>query len=190
MIGNVHVPPIVPRSQVASVLTDLGEVKVFDVGPQCGRSTGFRVSLACHLSMTIRTSTEMTVSGTSMWISGIRVGRFQLQINTGRVVRKWSKTTEYDQFIGKPFAGDDTLVHARILRDLLGDSRYPRRKIKTRAMKIWSTDVGVPIAMLKPAQERSDSCGDNLGRNSLKSTARRLPADPPNRLSKTSANVT
>ena len=147
VIGNVHVPPIVQNRRLI-VLTDLGEVKVFDVDPN---AEGSQVSVVARLPPFYDrpTATQMAVSGTSMWISGMRIGRYQLQINTGRVVRTWSKH-ELDQFIGQPFTGDDTLIHSRILRDTSA-IRVTATDQKT-GDEIWRTDVGVPIAMLQPAQ--------------------------------------
>jgi outer membrane protein assembly factor BamB len=76
------------------------------------------------------------------------VGRYELQINTGRVIRDWS-INELDTFIGKPYSSDDALVHARILRDTSA-IRITAANPKT-GDEIWRTDVGVPISLLQPS---------------------------------------
>lgn len=148
LTGNVRVPPIIQGRRLI-VLTDRGEVVVYDIEPT---AEGEQVSVAAKLPPFYDepTATQMAVGRTSMWITGTRVGRYELQINTGQVVRDWSMH-ELDQFIGEPFAGDDTLVHARVLR---GTSaiRITAADPKT-GVEIWRTDVGVPIAHLTRAEK-------------------------------------
>ncbi len=143
--GNVRVTPIIQGRRLI-VLTDRGEVTVYDIEPTAERE---QVTVAATLPAFYDqpTETQMTVGRTAMWITGTRVGRYELQINTGRVVRDWS-LHELDQFIGEPFASDDTLVHARVLR---GTSaiRVTAANPKT-GEEIWRTDVGVPVSMIQP----------------------------------------
>ncbi len=146
LTGNVRVSPIIQGRRLI-VLTDRGEVDVFDIEPTADRE---QVTVAAKLSAFYEqpTATQMAVGRSQMWITGTRIGRYELQINTGRVVRDWS-LHELDTFIGEPFATDDTLVHARILR---GTSaiRVTAANPKT-GEEYWHTDVGVPISMLKLA---------------------------------------
>ncbi len=113
LTGNVIVPPIIDGRRLI-VLTDRGEVTVFDIEPTADRD---QVTVAATLPAFYEqsTATQMAVGRSQMWITGTRLGRYELQINTGRVVRDWS-IHELDTFIGQPFASDDTLVHARVLR--------------------------------------------------------------------------
>ncbi len=143
--GNVQVTPIIQGRRLI-VLTDRGEVSVLDIEPTAERD---QVTVAATLPAFYDqpTATQMAVGRTAMWITGTRVGRYELQINTGRVVRDWS-LHELDTFIGQPFVSDDTLVHARVLR---GTSaiRVTAANPKT-GEEIWRTDVGVPVAMIEP----------------------------------------
>lgn len=147
LAGNVIVPPIIEGRRLI-VLTDRGEVTVYDIEPTAERD---QVTVAATLPAFYEesTSTQMAVGRSQMWITGTRLGRYELQINTGRIIRDWS-IHELDTFIGQPYATDDTLVHARILR---GTSaiRISAANPKT-GEDIWRTDVGVPVAMLRPAK--------------------------------------
>ncbi|MGI9469909.1 MAG: PQQ-binding-like beta-propeller repeat protein [Rubripirellula sp.] len=146
LTGNVRVPPIIQGRRLI-VLTDRGEVVVYDVEPTAERE---QVTEAAKLPAFYEqpTATQMAVGRSQMWITGTRIGRYELQINTGRVIRDWG-IHELDTFIGQPYATEDTLVHARVLR---GTSaiRVTAADPKT-GEEIWRTDVGVPVAMLKPA---------------------------------------
>jgi len=146
LVGNVHVAPVVQGRRLI-VLTDRGQGMVYDVEPTAENE---QVTEAASLSPSYDTptSTQMAVSKTQMWVTGTRIGRYELQINTGNIVRDWIKH-EADTFIGEPFAKDNTLVHARILR---GSSAIRVTAAEAKSgEEIWHTDVGVPIAMLKRA---------------------------------------
>jgi outer membrane protein assembly factor BamB len=146
LIGNVIVSPVVDGRRLI-VLTDRGEVTVFDIEPTAERE---QVTVAATLPAFYDepTSTQMAVGKSQMWITGTRLGRYELQINTGRVIRDWS-INELDTFIGKPYSSDDALVHARILRDTSA-IRITAANPKT-GDEIWRTDVGVPISLLQPS---------------------------------------
>ncbi len=149
LTGNVLVPPVVIDKRRMIVLTDLGQVAVFDIEPT---AEGEQVSRMAEqvASYNEPTLTHMAVGRSQMWITGTRIGRYELQINTGRVVFDWGKD-EGDTFIGQPLALEDTLIHARILR---GTSaiRVTGAVPKT-GDEIWRTDVGTPISMLVKADK-------------------------------------
>ncbi|TWT73218.1 outer membrane protein assembly factor BamB family protein [Allorhodopirellula solitaria] len=148
LTGNVLVPPVIQQRRMI-VLTDRGQVAVFDIEPT---AEGEQVSKIAEqvASYNEPTLTDMAVGRSQMWITGTRVGRYELQINTGRVVFDWGKE-EGDRFIGQPLAMEDILIHARILR---GTSaiRVTGAVPKT-GEEIWRTDVGTPISMLVKADE-------------------------------------
>ncbi|TWU65089.1 PQQ-binding-like beta-propeller repeat protein [Crateriforma conspicua] len=142
--GNVIVPPIVQKRRLI-VLTDLGEVNVYDVEPTADRDKVSSIA-KCSPSYKQPTLTRMAANRSQMWITGTRIARFQLQINTGTVVRDWVKH-DGDAFVGQPIALDDALIHARVLRGTSG-IRVTAASPETGDM-VWQTDVGVPIAMLQ-----------------------------------------
>ena len=147
LIGNVHVAPKVQDRRVI-VLTDRGQVAVYDIEPTAKKRE--QVTLAADQPATYDspTATRMAIGKSQMWVSGTRIGRYELQINTGRVVPDWVRNPG-DQFIGEPFATREALVHARVLRGTSG--------IRVTAVdpetgeEFWRTDVGVPVAMITPA---------------------------------------
>jgi outer membrane protein assembly factor BamB len=146
LTGNVRINPIIQGRRLI-VLTDRGEGVVYDVEPTAERE---QVTVAATLSPSYNkpTSTQMAVSGTQMWITGTRIGRYELQINTGNIISDWT-LHDADTFIGQPFAIDDTLVHARVLR---GTSAIRVTAADAKSGKeIWHTDAGVPIAMIRQA---------------------------------------
>ena len=148
LTGNVNVPPIIQGRRLI-VLTDRGEVMVYDIEPTAEHE---QVTEAAKLPAFYDhpTATQMAVGRSQMWITGTRIGRYELQINTGRVIRDWS-LHEGDVFIGQPYATDDALVHARILR---GTSAIRVTAVDPKTGdEIWRTDVGVPVAMIKPAPD-------------------------------------
>ena len=146
--GNVVVPPIVQNRRLI-VLTDRGQVAVYDIEPTSEKD---QVSLIAQqvAGYDKPTLTRMAVGRSQMWITGKRIGRYELQINTGRVVYDWGKN-EGDTFIGQPLSLDDVLVHARVLK---GTSaiRVTAAEPKT-GRELWRTDVGTPIAMITRAPE-------------------------------------
>ena len=146
LTGNVSIKPIIQGRRLI-VLTDRGEGIVYDVEPTAEQE---QVTVAANLSPSynVPTSTQMAVSKTQMWITGTRIGRYELQINTGNVVSGWTMH-DGDIFIGQPFAKDDALVYSRVLR---GTSAIRVTAAEAKSgEEIWHTDVGVPIAMIRQA---------------------------------------
>jgi outer membrane protein assembly factor BamB len=147
MTGNVKAVPFIIQQRRIIMLTDRGQVNVFDVEPTAENE---QVTVVAKQVATYDepTATQMAVGRSQMWITGTRIGRYELQINTGRVVADWTKY-EGDSFFGQPFANDDALVHARVLRGTTA-IRVTACDPKSGA-ELWRNDVGVPVAMLVPA---------------------------------------
>ncbi|MCA9135965.1 MAG: PQQ-binding-like beta-propeller repeat protein, partial [Planctomycetales bacterium] len=147
MGGNVVVSPIVAEQRRLVVLTDLGEVAVFDVEVT---SETDKVSVVAKqpASYGTPTLTEMAVGRSQMWTTGSQISRFELQVNRGRVVPDWSDH-QGDTFVGQPLAIGDALVHARQLRGTSG-IRVSAVDPKT-GEELWRNDVGAPVAMLRRA---------------------------------------
>ena len=177
--GNVRVPPVVLDRRVI-VLTDLGQVVVFDIEPTAEREQVSRIAEQ-PASYDSPTLTRMAVGRGQMWITGTRIGRFELQVNTGRVVYDWGKH-EGDTFVGQPLALDDAVVHARVLR---GTSavRVTAAEPST-GEPIWSTDVGTPISMIRRAESgfhvvTSQGALFELDREALEAGSTRAPIENP-----------
>lgn len=141
--GNVIVAPLIQRRRLI-LLTDRGQVKVLDVEPTAERD---KVTVVADQvsSYESPTATQMAVGTGQMWITGTRIGRYELQINTGRVVRDWVKH-DGDAFIAPPRLLEGTLFHARVLRGTQG-VRVTASEPETGDVR-WQSDVGVPVSML------------------------------------------
>lgn len=141
--GNVRVVPQVQKRRII-VLTDLGEISALEVEPTA-ENDKVSVVASRSTSSTNPSDLQMAVDGSQMWVTGNQLRRFDLQINTGRIVADWVKNPG-DTFIGKPFVVEDSFFHSRVLK---GTSaiRVTAADPKTGA-EIWRTDVGVPIAMM------------------------------------------
>lgn len=179
LVGNVIVPPVIQQRRMI-VLTDRGQVAVYDIEPTAERQQVSRIAEQVA-SYDTPTLTRMAVGRSQMWITGTRVGRYELQINTGRVVYDWGKA-EGDQFVGQPLAFEDALLHARVLR---GTSaiRVTAAEPKT-GNELWRTDVGTPISMLAQTEQgfhavTSQGALFELDRESLKSGSTQGPIENP-----------
>ncbi|MEM9367621.1 MAG: PQQ-binding-like beta-propeller repeat protein [Planctomycetota bacterium] len=146
LTGNVKVRPVLQKRRII-LLTDLGEVTVLDVELTAERQQVAKVAGEVA-SYEAPTATQMAVGRGQMWITGTRIGRYELQINTGRVVMDWTKN-EGDTFLGRPLSLEDTLIHARQLRDT-ASIRVMATDPKSGGV-LWKTDVGVPVAMIQPS---------------------------------------
>ncbi len=147
LVGNVTVDPILILGRRLIVLTDRAEITVFDIEQTA--ATADQVSSVAQqvASYDSATNAQMAVGRNQMWVSGTRIGRYELQVSTGRVARDWV-INEGDSFIGKPQALDEAIFHARVLRGTSG-VRVTAADPKT-GRPFWQNDVGVPVALLTP----------------------------------------
>ncbi len=149
LVGNVTVDPIMVLGRRLIVLTDRAQIAVFDIEQTA--ATTEQVSMVAEqvASYDSATNAQMAVGkNNQMWVSGTRIGRYELQVSTGRVARDWV-INEGDSFIGKPQAFDEAIFHARMLRGTSG-VRVTAADPKT-GRPFWQNDIGVPVAMLAPA---------------------------------------
>lgn len=181
LTGNVTVPPILQQRRFIT-LTDLGQVSVFDVEPSAERE---KVSIIAQGAPVYKTSTptQMTADRSQLWVAGTRLSRFELQINTGQVVRDWVKH-QGDSFIAQPIAFEDALIHARVLRGATG-VRVTASSPKS-GERLWQTDVGVAISAIRPVANEaafhaitSQGVLFKVGRDSIASGSTEGPIEDP-----------
>jgi outer membrane protein assembly factor BamB len=148
LVGNVTVPPTMVLGRRLIVLTDRAQIAVYDIEQTA--ATAEQVSLVAEqvASYDAPTNAQMAVGKNQVWITGTRIGRYELQVSTGRVAREWV-INEGDSFIGRPQVIQDTLFHARVLRGTSG-VRVTAADPKS-GNPYWQTDVGVPVSMITPA---------------------------------------
>jgi len=143
--GNILVPPVLVMGRRMILLTDRGQVAVYDIEQTAKESEQVSSVAEQVASYETPTSTQMAVGKNQMWVTGTRIGRLELQVSTGKVVRDWV-FNEGDTFIGKPTLIGDTLIHARVLRGTSGARVTAADPVTGKPY--WQTDVGVPVAML------------------------------------------
>lgn len=148
LVGNVTVPPTLVLGRRLIVLTDRAQIAVYDIEQTA--ATAEQVSLVAEqvASYDSATNAQIAVGKNQVWVSGTRMGRYELQVSTGRVAREWV-INEGDSFIGRPQVIEDTLFHARVLRGTSG-VRVTAADPKS-GKPFWQTDVGVPVSMITPA---------------------------------------
>lgn len=152
MDGNIVTTPLIDGRKLV-VMTDRGQIKVFDVVP----SEKIKVSvLASEVAAESRPMmTWGATENNQLWLTNFRFTRFEVQVSTGKLVRHFV-LNETDEFVGPPLKFDDIIVHRRIPRG--------NRGIRVSAVRAdngadqWATDLGVPVVMLaSPAQGRFDA---------------------------------
>ncbi len=141
--GNVTATPELQERRMI-VLTDRGQIAVFDVDLTAEREK-VRKEAEQLASFESPTECQMVVGRNEMWVSGSRIGRYELQINTGKVILDWVKN-EADTFIAKPMLIEGTLIHARRLKGTQG-VRITAAQPQDGSI-LWQNDVGVPTAMV------------------------------------------
>lgn len=143
LAGNVKTPPAVQNSRMI-VLTDLGQITVFDVEPSAQND---KVAIVAQQVPTYAqpTDAKMAVGRNEMWVTGQQMARYDLQINTGKIVRDWVKY-EGDIFISAPLLTQGVLIHARQLRGTQGVRITA--SVPGTGEVLWQNDVGTPVALL------------------------------------------
>jgi outer membrane protein assembly factor BamB len=178
MSGNVVVSPVVADKRRLVVLTDLGEIKVFDV-EMTAENEKVTVAADQLASYGTPTLTRMAVGRGQMWTTGSKIGRYEIQVNRGRVVPDWFQH-QGDTFVGQPLAIGDTLVHARQLR---GTSGIRVTAVDQRSGdERWRNDIGAPVEMIRATQSgvhalTSQAALYELDAKALQSGATRAPIE-------------
>ncbi len=141
--GNVTTPPLIDGRKII-VLSDRGQIKVLDVDPA---STKNKVSeVASEVASENRPKMTWGVSeGSQLWMANTRFTRWDVQVNTGKLVRPWI-VDDGDQFSSAPQKYGDVIVHTRVVRG----NRGVRVSAVTAATgePIWLNDIAVPIVLL------------------------------------------
>ncbi len=153
MDGNIVTPPLVDGRKLV-VMTDRGQIKVFDVEPSNEKN---KVSiLASEVGGESRpTITWGVTESDQLWMTNPRFTRWEVQVSTGKLVRAWI-LDDGDQFVGPPQKFDNVIVHRRVPRGNRG-IRVTAAKADSGAI-LWSVDLGVPIVMLaSPTPGRFDA---------------------------------
>lgn len=141
--GNIVTPPLVDGRKLI-VLSDRGQIKVFDIEPAAKKN---KVSVIASVvaSESKPTITWGVTEGNELWLANYRFARINVQVSSGKLKSVWS-VDPGDQFVGPPQKFGDTIVHTRVVRG----TRGVRVSAVTadKGDPIWMTDLGVPVALL------------------------------------------
>jgi outer membrane protein assembly factor BamB len=107
--GQIQLSPVVQGRQIVAA-TDLGAVYVFDISPG-----GEKILSQTQVSAPTLTSPLVPyplVRGSQLWVADKQLVRYDIQLNTGRLVPRWAKDTG-DTFLQPLEASGEILFHAR-----------------------------------------------------------------------------
>ncbi|WP_417732896.1 PQQ-binding-like beta-propeller repeat protein [Rosistilla oblonga] len=143
LTGNVLVAPQIEGRRLI-VVTNLGQISVFEVEPTAETNKVSKVAEQVP-SYSEPTLTQMTIDRSQMWVTGSQIMRFDLQINTGRVIPGEVKYAG-DVFSAQPKLIGNALIHARVVS---GTKGIRVTAVEPKTMEVfWQTDLGVPTAFV------------------------------------------
>ena len=141
--GHVVVPPVVDGRRVI-VLTDLGEISVFEVETISGKAELVLMSRLVASELEPRIAWPMVVNN-DLFVSSIQLTKYEIQAARQLIERKWVRDDK-DQFLARPIALEDYVIHVRNVRGTQG--------IRVTAIDrqngnvVWETSVAVPVVGL------------------------------------------
>ena len=153
MKGNIVVPPQVDGRRVF-VISDLGEIAVFDVEPAADKDKVNRFDPVTASYLEPRLS-YLAAGNNRLWIAESMLIRRDLVVSSGKLVHVWAINTD-DRFTSPPQLFSETMVHCRTLR---GNSGVRVSAVNAdTGDPLWATDLGVPIvAVATPGAGKPDA---------------------------------
>lgn len=153
MKGNIVVPPQIDGRRVF-VISDLGEIGVFDVEPSAEKDKVSRFDPVPASNPEPRLY-YLASGNNRLWIAESMLIRMDLVVSQGKLQREWVKD-DGDRFTSPPQMIGDTMVHCRTLR---GNSGIRVSAVNAETNEpFWTTDLGVPVvAIATPAGGKPDA---------------------------------
>ena len=151
--GNIVTAPLVDGRKLV-VLSDRGQIKVLDIEPtnQQDKVSVIASEVASENKPTI---TWGVSEGNQLWMANYRFTRWDIQVSTSKLLRRWI-VDDGDQFFGPPQKFGDLIVHRRVVRGTRG-VRVSAVTADT-GEAVWMTDLGVPVSLLtSPAPGKFDA---------------------------------
>lgn len=146
------VTPIGVAGRRISVVTDLGEVDVFEMDPAI-KERPLQPVGKIEASESVPTLLYQAMDGSAIWLAGHRCTMFEIQVSLQQLGRKWSQFQD-DAFLAAPHVYGNTLVHIRrrpnsaaVLVEgcQAGDGK-----------SIWVTQLAAPLIGLAANVERKE----------------------------------
>ncbi len=141
--GHVVVAPEVEGRRCA-VVTDLGEVSVFEVETISNSAELVKMASLVASELNPKTSWPL-IAGNDLLVAANELTSYQIQASRQEIVRNWVRD-DGDRFVARAIRLEDYVVHCRNVRGTEG-IRITAMDAKT-GNQIWETNVGVPVTSI------------------------------------------
>ncbi|MDX1948760.1 MAG: PQQ-binding-like beta-propeller repeat protein [Pirellulaceae bacterium] len=147
--GRVVTPAVVAGRR-AAIVTDLGQVVVYEIDPSDAKQP-LRQIAALEPSERTPTPAYYTADANRLWVVGRRANLIEIQSSLQQLARKWTLHQD-DAFVAPPQAFGEILIHAR--RRPGGAAVIVEGCQAGDGKTLWTTDLAVPVVSLVAAEPR------------------------------------
>jgi outer membrane protein assembly factor BamB len=148
MAGNVIVP-MVMYGQRPLVVTDLGEVNVFNVDFNAAENTVTAATAPLPASRTSPLLSYPVVEGTTLVLADDKLVKYQLQVTTKQITQK-SVTNVSDPCIAPPRLLGDILIVTQRMAGSVG-ATVSALQVENFRTPEWETQLGTPVSWVAAA---------------------------------------
>ncbi|MCA9121459.1 MAG: PQQ-binding-like beta-propeller repeat protein [Planctomycetaceae bacterium] len=148
LTGNVIVPMVL-YGRRPLVVTDLGEVNVFNVDFNSEKDTVTTATAPLPASRAAPLLSYPVVEGTTLVLADEKLVKYQLQVTTKQITQK-SVTNSSDSCIAPPRLLGDILIITRRLQGSVG-ATVSALQVDNFRKPEWETQLGTPIGRVGPA---------------------------------------
>ncbi len=138
--GHILVPPQV-EGRRAVVVTDLGEISVFEIETVNGEQRLVKMAGLVASETNSKISWPLLV-GNDLWVAANQLTKYQVQAARQEIIREWVRDDE-DQFLSRPIAVENFVIHTRNVRGTEG--------VRVTAINnkegdpVWEANLGAPV---------------------------------------------
>ena len=152
MKGNIVVPPQVDGRRLF-VVSDLGEIAVFDIEPAADKDKVSRFDPVPASKLEPR-PTFLAAGNNKLWTLDNAFICRDLVVSSGKLVRLWA-LQDGDNFTGPPQLISDLIVHTRSLQ---GNSGVRVSAVRSdNGEPLWATDLGIPVVSIAAGSGKPDA---------------------------------
>ena len=148
LAGNVIVPMVLYGRRPV-VVTDLGEVNVYNIDFNSDTNTVTPATAALPASRSVPLLSYPVVEGTTLVLADEKLVKYQLQVTTKQITQK-SVTNSRDTFIAPPRLLGDILIATRRKEGSVG-ATVSALQVDNFRQPEWETQLGTPIGRVAPA---------------------------------------
>ncbi|MCA9142014.1 MAG: PQQ-binding-like beta-propeller repeat protein [Planctomycetaceae bacterium] len=154
LTGNVIVPMVL-YGRRPLVVTDLGEVNVFNIDFNTEKDTVTTATAALPASRAAPLLSYPVVEGTTLVLADEKLIKYQLQVTTKQITQK-SVTNSSDSCIAPPRLFGDILIVTRRKQGSVG-ATVSALQVDNFRQPEWETQLGTPIGRVSPAGSQLDA---------------------------------